>query len=360
MSNDVLTISDKGKWNDYLKLLPKNQQDVYFTPEYYSLYERNGDGEVNCFIFEKDGNIVLYPFLKNSINQLGYSLDDEYFDIQGAYGYNGMLSSSDDTSFLNDFWHTFDQFCKDNNIVAEFTRFHPILKNHSLGNGHFDIIFDRKTVFLDLKQSEDEIFAGLRKSTRKHILKASQTIEIRKAAYTEENVDTFFSIYVENMKKVNSIPYLFFSREHFMNMFKLDNIEFFIAYLDDQPIACYSGLVSKEYYGNYLRASLTEYNKTGVNPLMYWSMIQSAKNHGCQFVHFGGGTNGDLDNTLLQYKMNFSQTLTDFYIGKKIHNKEVYSEVLDQWRVNYPDSFARNKKKQYRYSEIYIKNNKNI
>lgn len=154
------------------------------------------------------------------------------------------------------------------------------------------------------------------------------------------------------MKKVNSIPYLFFSREHFMNMFKLDNIEFFIAYFDDQPIACYSGLVSKEYYGNYLRSSLTEYNKTGVNPLMYWSMIQSAKNHGCQFVHFGGGTNGDLDNTLLQYKMNFSQTLIDFYIGKKIHNKEVYSEVLDQWRVNYPDSFARNKKMLLGYREI--------
>jgi len=348
----IYTLNEKALWSKYLNKLPLDKQDVYFTPEYYSLYENNGDGEANCFIYEKDGNIAIYPFLKNSINKLGYSLNDEYYDIQGAYGYNGMLSSSGDTSFLKDFWHTFDQFCKDNNIVAEFTRFHPILKNHSLGDGHFDIIFDRKTVFLDLKQSEDEIFAGLRKSTRKHIKKASQAIEIRKAAYTEENVDTFFSIYVENMKKVNSIPYLFFSRKHFMNMFKLDNIEFFIAYLDDKPIACYSGLVSKEYYGNYLRASLTEYNKTGVNPLMYWSMIQSAKNHGCQFVHFGGGTNGDMDNSLLLYKMNFSQTLSDFYIGKKIHNKEVYDDIVQQWKSNHQESYEENKQMLLGYREI--------
>lgn len=348
----IFHLKDKIQWSDYLYKIPVDKQDVYYSPEYYSLYERNGDGEANCFVFEKDGNIVLYPFLKNSINRLGYSLDNEYYDIQGAYGYNGMLSSSDDTSFLNDFWYTFDQFCKDNSIVAEFTRFHPILKNHTLGDGHYYIILDRKTVFLDLKQSEDEIFAGLRKSTRKHIKKASQTIEIRKAAYTEENVDTFFRIYVENMKKVNSIPYLFFSREHFMNMFKLDTIEFFIAYLDDQPIACYSGLVSKKYYGNYLRASLTDYNKTGVNTLMYWSMIQSAKNHGCHYVHFGGGTNGDLDNTLLQYKMNFSQTLTDFYIGKKIHYKEVYDEIIQQWKSKNQESYEDKKHMLLGYREI--------
>lgn len=350
---DIFDLKVKDKWKSYLTRLPDDKQDVYFTPEYYSLYEKNGDGEANCFMYEKDGNIVLYPFLKNSINKLGYSLNNEYYDIQGAYGYNGMLSSTDDTTFLEDFWKTFDQYCKDNNIVAEFTRFHPILKNYKLGEGHYNIIFDRKTVFIDLTQSEDEIFAGFKKSTRKHIQKASQKIEIRKAEYTEENVDTFVRIYVENMEKVNSIPYLFFSKQHFLNMFKLDNIEFFLAYLDDQPIACYSGLVSKEYYGNYLRASLTEFNKTGVNTLMYWSMIQSAKKNGCHFVHLGGGTNGDSDNSLLQYKMNFSQTLSDFYIGKKIHNKDIYDIVLQQWKSNHPKSYEKNKQMLLGYREIY-------
>lgn len=351
-SFEILNLKNKNLWYEYLSRLPIDKQDVYFTPEYYSLYENNGDGEAICFVFEKQRSIALYPFLKNSINQLGYCLNDEYYDIQGAYGYNGMLSSSEDASFLRDFWQIFDQFCKDNNIVAEFTRFHPILRNYRLGEGHYNVFFDRKTVFIDLTQSEERIFAGFRKATRQHIKKASQIIEIRKAVYTEENVDTFIRIYVENMKKVNSIPYLFFSRQHFMNMFKLDNIEFFLAYIDDQPIACYSGLVSKEYYSNYLRASLTEYNKTGVNTLMYWSMIQSAKNHGCHYVHFGGGTNGDVDNSLLQYKMNFSQSQSDFYIGKKVHNQQIYDEIIKQWQMKFPKSYVNNEKMLLGYREI--------
>ena len=260
MKFEVLSLKDKKEWSALLSKLPIEQQDIYFTPEYYELYENNGDGEANCFIYEKDGNIAIYPFLKNSINKLGYSLNNEYYDIQGAYGYNGMLSSTDDTTFLEDFWKTFDQYCKDNNIVAEFTRFHPILKNYKLGEGHYNIIFDRKTVFIDLTQSEDEIFAGFKKSTRKHIQKASQKIEIRKAEYTEENVDTFVRIYVENMEKVNSIPYLFFSKQHFLNMFKLDNINFSWHILTINQLLLLRALV-KEYYGNYLRASLTNLTK---------------------------------------------------------------------------------------------------
>lgn len=54
--------------------LPMGQQDVYFTPEYYALYEQNGDGRTCCFVFEKDGEVVLYPFLMNSVNALGYNL----------------------------------------------------------------------------------------------------------------------------------------------------------------------------------------------------------------------------------------------------------------------------------------------
>ena len=98
MNYKVFSLQDKEEWNNLLKKLPTKQQDIYYTPEYYSLYENYGDGKAQCFVFEKEGEIALYPFLINSINQLGYELDNEYFDIQGAYGYNGVVSSSYDSS----------------------------------------------------------------------------------------------------------------------------------------------------------------------------------------------------------------------------------------------------------------------
>lgn len=350
--NKILTGKDVQEWNGFLSQLPKERRDVYFTPEYYSLYEAYGDGEAQCFVFEKDGELALYPFLKNPITTLGYELDKEYYDIQGAYGYNGLISSTDSREFIEAFWKEFDLWCQDNNIVAEFMRFHPIMKNHLLGEGHFKLIRDRNTVYLDLTQSEEDIFAGFDKGTRQHIRKAAKSIEIRPAERNEESVQIFNRIYRENMEHVNSIPYLFFNLQHFRNMFEMENIEFFIAWQGDTPIACYSGLVSEEYYGNYLRASLTEYNRTGVNTLMYWSMIQSAKAHGCHYVHFGGGTSGNPDNSLLHYKMNFSKTLSEFWIGKKIHNQNVYDKIVEQWKQKFPESYEAHKVMLLGYREI--------
>ena len=349
---EILDLGSFSRWEEYLNRLPWHCRDVYFTPAYYSLYQNYGDGEAQCFVFEKDGDIALYPFLKNSITPLGYELDKEYYDIQGAYGYNGLIASTDDATFIAEFWDEFDVWCHKSDIVAEFMRFHPLLKNYKLGEGHFKLIHDRNTVYLDLSQTEEEIFGGFEKSTRKHILKAEKTIDIRPADRTEENVEVFNRIYRENMEHVHSIPYLFFSLEHFRNMFQQDNIEFFIAYQGDTPIACYSGLVSKEYYGNYLRASLTEYNKTGVNTLMYWSMIKSAKAHGCHYVHFGGGSSSDPENTLLKYKMNYSQTLSEFWIGKRVHNQAIYDQIVSQWKEKHPESYESHKVMLLGYREI--------
>lgn len=348
----ILGTSHKKEWSSLLNRLSTSQQDTYFTPDYYSLYEAYGDGKACCFVFEKNGEVALYPFLKNPISPLGYELDKEYFDIQGAYGYNGLIASTDDAGFFAEFWTAFDGWCQENDIIAEFMRFHPLMKNYKLGEGHFKLIHDRNTVYLDLYQTEEEIFQGFEKSTRKHVLKAEKTIEIRPAERTEENVEIFNRIYRENMEHVHSIPYLFFSLDHFRNMFQMDEIEFFIAYQDDKPIACYSGLVSPVYYGNYLRASLTEYNKTGVNTLMYWSMIKSAKAHGCHYVHFGGGSSSDPENSLLKYKMNFSRTLSEFWIGKKVHNQEIYGQVVSQWKGKYPESYESHKVMLLGYREI--------
>lgn len=348
----VLGLIDSADWSKLLDSLPPDRKDVYFTPDYYSLYQKYGDGEARCFVFEKDGELVLYPFLMNRITNLGYTLDKEYYDIQGAYGYNGVISSSDNIDLVKEFWRVFDEWCADNNIIAEFMRFHPVMRNYTLGEGHFKLIHDRQTVYLDLTQSEDEIFSGFDKGTRQHIRKAAKTIDIKPAERTEENVQIFNRIYRENMEHVNSIPYLFFNLQHFRNMFQQENIEFFIAWQGDTPIACYSGLVSEHYYGNYLRASLTEYNRTGVNTLMYWSMIQSAKAHGCHYVHFGGGTSGDPENSLLHYKMNFSKTLSEFWIGKKVHNQAIYDQVVEQWKTKHPDSYQAHKVMLLGYREI--------
>ena len=47
----LLSLKEKQLWRDKLSLLPKDACDIYFTPEYYALYEQNADGKAFCFCF---------------------------------------------------------------------------------------------------------------------------------------------------------------------------------------------------------------------------------------------------------------------------------------------------------------------
>ena len=143
---EIFCLTDSDKWNKYLKMLPREMQDIYFTPEYYSLYENNNDGKAFCFFYNEGDNIALYPFLKNSIRDLGFDLDKEYYDIQGAYGYNGVLTNNTSQTFLHSFFDCVNEFCKQNNIIAEFLRINPILQNPLLFRTNFELIYDRDNI----------------------------------------------------------------------------------------------------------------------------------------------------------------------------------------------------------------------
>ena len=49
MSYRLLTLEQKEEWSTLLEKLPIDQQDIYYTPEYYELYECNGAGKAICF-----------------------------------------------------------------------------------------------------------------------------------------------------------------------------------------------------------------------------------------------------------------------------------------------------------------------
>lgn len=53
MTYESLSLNKKDKRTNYLNKLPAEVQDIYYTPEYYSIYENYGKGNAKCFIFEK-------------------------------------------------------------------------------------------------------------------------------------------------------------------------------------------------------------------------------------------------------------------------------------------------------------------
>lgn len=355
MSYHVLTLADRKLWTDLLESLPIEQQDIYYTPEYYSLYQANGDGEANCFVYREGNDLVLYPFLKNSINKLGYQLDEEYHDIQGAYGYNGIVTSSKDIGFITNFHTCFKQYCADNNIVAEFTRFHPLLKNYFLAASGMEVLFDRKTMFLELNDNMDVIFANFQRTTKKQIRRCIDRyhIEVKVVENAKQvYLDDFVRIYHAAMDRVHSTEYLYFNKSYFDNLFDMRNVVLFVATLESEPIAMITAMKTGWYFHGHLGGGLTEYMHYSAYSLLYKEMISYALGKGFKYLHTGGGTTSREDDSLLRFKMNFSKSLADFYVGKTVYNGLIYSNIIDQWKEQYPLSYERNKNKLLGYREI--------
>jgi hypothetical protein len=353
MKYKILSLVDADVWDSLLKRLPINQQDIYYAPEYYHLYENYGDGKTQCFIFEKDDEIALYPFLLNSVNNLGYELDNEYYDIQGAYGYNGVVSSSNGEGFINEFYRIFQEYCKENSVIAEFTRFHPLIKNKNFSHRYFELVFDRSTIYVDLKKNINEIFKGFNRTTRKIIRRITNRYNISSEVYqnSRDALDILYSIYSDTMDRVGSIKYLYFNREYFKNLLDLKNSHCIIAYKDNKPISGIIMLRYGIYMHGHLGGTLTSSLKFSPFNYLYAEIIKYAKDVGCHFLHLGGGTTKSPEDPVLRYKMHFSNTLTDYYIGKKIHDRNIYNEIVTQWSDAYPEKVDQYKNilLKYRY-----------
>ncbi|MEI8201400.1 MAG: GNAT family N-acetyltransferase [Bacteroidota bacterium] len=336
---EILDLTKSDIWNTLLQKLPPEQQDIYFTPQYYSLYEQLGDGKAQCFVYEKDNELALYPFLLNSVNNLGYDLDKPYSDIQGAYGYNGITANSNRPEFISSFYREFDNYISQNNIIAEFTRFHPLLNNYRFSQQNMMVVFDRKTMFLSLENNYENIFKTFQTTTRKQIKRCSHKhhLEVEIVENNTTQIDTFYSIYQEAMDRVQSSKYLYFNTEYFKNLIQNTPSVLFIATLETKPIAAIIAFYNHTYLHGHLGGALTDYLYTSSYSLLYSEMIKFGIEKNCKYFHAGGGTTNHNDDPLLQFKLNFSATTADFYLGKKIHNMPIYEEVTKQWAKRYPE-----------------------
>ncbi len=354
MSYKILDLSDKDEWNSYIEKLPADQQDIYFKPEYYSIYEANEEGKAKCFVFEDGNDTALYPFLMNSVNSLGYELNDEYCDIQGAYGYNGVISSSYSEHFISSFYTAFDSFCKSQNVIAEFTRFHPLLENYKFSSGNMMAIKDRKTVFLNLEPSIDEIWENSYSSINRNMIRKAMknniavTIEASDETYLK-----FYELYSGTMSDINALPYYYFNKDYFKNFRDSlgENQVLLLAKLNGEVICGMLLMFYKQYAHYHLSGRVKEFSNLAPNNLILDYAIRYAQEQKCRCFHFGGGNTNSNTDTLFKFKSNFSGTHKDFYIGKKIHNREVYDNVVSQWQVKYESSYLKNKIKLLGYRE---------
>lgn len=332
------------EWDELVSKLPVKKQDIYFTREYYSMAEANGEGTaILFFYYDNLANYAIYPFLVNKIDTNDYNY--QIYDIQSSYGYGGPIANTDDIEFLSNFQKEFNNYCLQEHIIAEFIRFHPLIKNEKIFDENIEISHNRYTVYLDLKNNEELIWKNEISSKNRNMIRKAQKNEL--VSEVSVNYEAFKNLYYRTMSRLDASNGYYFKDEYFEIMKNSKHFHLLDVLRENKVIASGIFIGYNEYFHYHLSGSLHEELCYAPNNLLLWEAIKFAKNHGYQKLHLGGGIEDKLDDHLFKFKKSFSNSITDFYIGKRIHDKKIYNDLINKWE-------NRNEKKanlflQYRY-----------
>lgn len=306
--------------------------DIYFDRKYAELCALAEEGEVCEFSCQESCGKITYLFLKRPIYVQG--VFSGWYDIVSPYGYGGPVirecQEGCKTKLISAYKERFEEYCRENQIVSEFIRFHPLVQNALDFKEVYEVIYSRKTVGSDLESYEDPVVAECTKSCRKHIRQALNKGITYRVTYQPENLHDFKRIYYATMERNHAAEYYYFDDAYFEKCLEYfrDSLLTVEALYDNQVIAMNLCFVSDGCIHIHLSGTLNEYLYLSPAYILRYALLQWGKEQGLKVIHHGGGRSSSPEDSLYLFKKQFGvHTEFDFYIGKKIRNTEIYKKL---------------------------------
>lgn len=322
-------------WRDVLGRLPEG--DIYFTSEYHRAHELNGDGQACAFIAEEGERLLFHTFLLRPIEQVGgFTIDGSLFDIESVYGYSGPLcskSAASDAAFLTNAWSAYGLWCREHKVVAEFSRFHPLLGNFKYAQGAFDLILDRETVAINLDKSRESLWSDYPSGHRTKIRKALKDGLTCEEVDLAGGLETFKRLYRQTMTRLQAKTFYFFSDDYFASLVTLlnGNLKLLEVRRDGSAIASALFMLYGDNMHYHLGGSDPEASASRPNNLLFHAAAEWACERNFKLLHLGGGRTPSPDDSLFRFKSTLSDLRFPFHIGKRVHNEDAYNNLCLQW-----------------------------
>jgi len=327
MTLTVFNLDQSEQWDTIVRSFRKH--DVYWLSGYVKAFYLHGDGEPLLFYYN-DGetrgiNVMMKRDIASDTRFKNLIKPGEYYDFSSPYGYGGWIIEGGNISNM---FQEYELWNKNNNIISEFVRFHPMLHNHDECGGFYNVIQLGEVVHMDLC-SPIIIWENIISKNRNMIRKAIKNgVKIYNGRFPDI-YEKFRSIYNSTMDKDNAEEYYYFDKRFYDSiLYDLPrNAQVFWAEKDGVIIAA-SIMLSTNCYMNYhLSGSLKEYSSLApTNLLLYEAALWGCYN-GYKTLYLGGGV-GSQEDSLFKFKRSFYKgDLNHFYIGKKVYNEEIYNKL---------------------------------
>ena len=321
----MIKLYDLSQWKEWdAKVRSFSEYDVYYLSSYVKAFQIHGDGEPQLLYYEAEGLRAIYVYMKRKTAIEGY------YDSVTPYGYGGVLFEGDTSEQnLQAFWKAYVEKMKEEGIVDNFVRYHPVLKNAIPMKAISTVIDLGKTIAFDL-ESPEVIWENIISKNRNMIRKAEKngiTIEHGKGM---DLLDKFTEIYNATMDKDHAEEYYYFKRPFYESIDRdlQDNYEMFYAMYEGRPIAMSIMIFANGRLNYHLSGSDIEYRNLAPSNLLLYKAALWGYEQGCKTFHLGGGVGSGEDN-LYKFKAAFNKNSDyQFSIGKEIFDQEKYDELV--------------------------------
>lgn len=318
----LYNIEQNTQWDEVVRSF--QEWDVYYLSGYVRAFHIHGDGDPFLFYYEENGIRAIYVFMRRETSLPGV------YDSVTPYGYGGVLFEGDASEENRKaFWKAYVEKMKDENIVDNFVRYHPVLKNAVPMKDISNVIDLGKTIAFDLS-SPEVIWENIISKNRNMIRKAEKngiTIEHGKGM---DLLDKFTEIYNATMDKDHAEEYYYFKRPFYESIDRdmQDNYEMFYAMYEGRPIAMSIMIFANGRLNYHLSGSDIEYRNLAPSNLLLYKAAIWGYEQGCKTFHLGGGVGSGEDN-LYKFKAAFNKNSDyQFSIGKEIFDQEKYDELV--------------------------------
>ena len=325
----IYDLSQKEEWDSIVKSF--KSYDVYYLSGYLKAFQLHGDGEPLLFYYNEGAlrgiNIVMKRDIHTDINFSGIIEEGCYFDLATPYGYGGWLVEG--IGDINKLLAEYEIWCFQNNIICEFVRFHPILKNHLILKDYYDVIHLGSTISMEL-DSPNVIWTNITSKGRNMIRKAMKNGLSVYRAQNPEIYSVFREIYEDTMLKDDADRYYYFEDEFYksiMEDLKNHSQVFYVTAKNGEIVAASIMIYANGRLNYHLSGSKKEYQNLGLTNLLIYETALWGSENGFSTFHLGGGV-GSKEDGLYLFKKSFNRNEPNpYFIGKKIFNHQIYEKL---------------------------------
>ncbi len=323
--------AESNEWEKALEHIPVSNKDLNYTPQWFRSWIEHEKAEPFCLYLEFEGYHILYPFFLSKITN--YDLNHDYFDIQSAYGYGGVIANSNHIPpFIEAKFNSLtDEWLHDNNVIAEFIRENPLIKSIKR-DASYSIV--RQNVYVETNSDYKIPDKQARQNVNKAINNGLTILYDTDLNYLQE----FTDLYKKTADRLEMLPYYHFENSYFDNILKLlkEYTTLIHILLNDQIIASGLYFLYNDRATLHLVGSDANCLNLRANDLLYSAAIQFSIKGGAKTLNVGGGTSNDPADTLFRFKSKYSKIWKPVMIGKKILNSEVFNKLTDYWEKGHP------------------------